>query len=102
MPQPLVLSGSVYPVLLHGMMIVERFIIHVCLYGARGMPLFPSGHVWGQSVHGGGSAGTGALSWLCGAPMQKGTSARTVIEHRRRDILVEGIRSASLAVKPFG
>jgi hypothetical protein len=53
-------------------------------------------------VHGGGSAGTGALSWLCGAPMQKGTSARTVIEHRRRDILVEGIRSASLAVKPFG
>ena len=53
MPHPFVLSGSVYPVLLHGMMMVERFISHVCLYGARGnVP----GHDCGQSVHGGGGS----------------------------------------------
>ena len=53
MPHPFVLSGSVYPVLLHGMMMVERFISHVCLYGARGnVP----GHDCGHSVHGGGGS----------------------------------------------
>jgi hypothetical protein len=39
------------------MMIVLKFIIHVCLYGARGTT---PGHVCGQSLHDGG-AGVGAI-----------------------------------------
>jgi hypothetical protein len=79
-PQPLVVAGSVYPVLLQGIIMVERFIIHVCLYGDLGMPLLPSGHVCGQSVHGaGGGAGAAAVAhasracW-CGAALARASA----------------------------
>ena len=42
------------------MMMVDKFIIQVCLYGERGMPDLPSGQVCGQSVHGGEGPPVGA------------------------------------------
>ena len=58
------------------MMMVERFISQVCLYGERGMPLLPSGHVYGQSVHGGvGPPVTGGFVCWCGAAIALPTSA---------------------------
>ena len=54
-PQPSVVFGSVIPVLLHGMIIVLLFIIHVCL-SARGNTWF--GQLAGH-VQGGGAGGMG-------------------------------------------
>ena len=53
--------------MLHGWMMVERFICHVCLYGARGSAFFEPGQVKGhrwQPARGGGGGASAAAWWL--------------------------------------
>ena len=51
-------------VLLHGWMMVERFICHVCLYGARGSAFFEPGQVKGHRWQPAGGGGASAAAWL--------------------------------------
>ena len=57
-------GGSVArTVLLHGWMMVERFICHVCLYGARGSAFFEPGQVKGHRWQPAGGGGASAAAW---------------------------------------
>ena len=49
-------------VLLHGWMMVERFICHVCLYGARGSAFFEPGQVKGHRWQPAGGGGASAAA----------------------------------------
>ena len=50
--------------MLHGWMMVERFICHVCLYGARGSAFFEPGQVKGHRWQPAGGGGASAAAWL--------------------------------------
>ena len=65
--------------MLHGWMMVERFICHVCLYGARGSAFFEPGQVKGHRWQPAGGGGASAAAWwLVAMTSPSGSSERAL------------------------